>query len=214
MASSRTATIVSSATVEEVARQAELTSTYLVLMTMAGVLAAVALLTNSVPILIGAMVVAPALGPLALIAFALVGRQPQLALRGFWTAFAGLLVATGAAMLTTWIMNLTNVLPPEANLLNKPLLEERVRPGWYSVAAALAGGVAGAIAQAQQKTDTLVGVVAALALVPAAAAAGIAFLSRDPARGLGGLGLLGINVGLIVVTGVITLLVLRPDQGD
>ncbi len=214
MASSRSTTIVSSETVEQVARQAELTRTYLVLMAMAGVLAAVALLTNSVPILIGAMVVVPAFGPLALIAFALVGRRPRLALRGLWTAFIGLVVAAGAAMLTTWIMNLTNVLPPDANLLNKPLLEERVHPGWYSVAAALAGGVAGAIAQAQQKTDTLVGVVAALALVPAAAAAGIAFLSRDPARGLGGVGLLGINVSLIVLTGILTLLVLRPDQGD
>lgn len=214
MASSRSTTIVSSETVEQVARQAALTRTYLVLIAMAGVLAAVALLTNSVPILIGAMVVAPALGPLALIAFALVGHRPRLALRGLWTAFIGLVVAAGAAMLTTWLMNLTNVLPPDANLLNKPLLEERVHPGWYSVAAALAGGVAGAIAQAQQKTDTLVGVVAALALVPAAAAAGIAFLSRDPARGLGGVGLLGINVGLVVLTGILTLLVLRPGQGD
>jgi hypothetical protein len=54
-------------------------------------------------------------------------------------------------MLTTWIMNMTNVLPPEANLLEKALLEERVRPGWYSVAAAIAGGIAGTIALAQKR---------------------------------------------------------------
>ena len=211
---SRPSPIVSAPMLQHVAAQAEFSVSYVVLMATAGVLAAVALLTNSVPILVGAMVVAPAFGPLALIAFALVGRQPPLALSGVWVAGIGLLVATGGAMLTTWLMNVTHVLPPEANLLNKPLLEERVHPGWYSVTAALAGGVAGTIALPKQKTDTQVGVVAALALVPAAAAGGIALLSRDPVRSLGGLGLLGINVGLIVVTGVVTLLVMRPGQHE
>lgn len=214
MTSSRSSEPVRAETVQRVAEQVDLSTTYLVFMAMAGVLAAVALLTNSVPILVGAMIVAPALPPLALIAVALVGRQPRLALHGLWTALVGLLVATGCAMLTTWVMNVTNVLPPEANLLNKPLLEERVHPGWYSVAAALAAGVAGTIAQAKQKTDTLVGVVAALALVPAAAAAGIALLSRDPIRSMGGLLLLGINMGAIVLMGIVTLLVLRPDQQE
>ncbi len=212
MTSSRASQIVGPETVQQVAQQAEFSTSYMVLMAMAGVLAAVALLTNSVPILVGAMVVAPALGPLALIAFALVSRQPPLVLHGLWVALVGLLIAAGCAMLTTWIMNVTNVLPPEANLLNKPLLEERVHPGWYSVAAAIAAGTAGTIGLAKQKTDTLIGVVAGLALVPAVAAAGIAFLSRDPVRGLGGLVLLGINVSLIVVMGIITLLLLRPDQ--
>ena len=115
-------------------------------------------------------------------------------------------------MLTTGIMNLTNVLPPDANLLNKHLLEERVSPGWWSVATALAAGVAGTLAIAQNKMDTIVGAVAALALVPAAAAGGIAFMSQDPSRGLGGFALLGINVALIVVTGIATLLIFRPDK--
>lgn len=96
--------------------------------------------------------------------------------------------------------------------MNKPLLEERVSPGWWSVAAALAAGIAGTLALAQNKTDTIVGTVAALALVPAAAAGGIAFMSHDPSRGLGGLILLGINVGLIIAAGIATLLVLRPGE--
>ena len=141
-----------------------------------------------------------------------VGAQPRLALRGLVTALIGLMVAAAFAMLTTWVMNITNVLPPEANLLNKNLLEERVRPGWYSVVTALAAGVTGTIAITKNKTDTLVGTVAALALVPSAAAAGMAFRSRNPSRGFGGLVLLGINVGLIIVTGLVTLLLIRPEQ--
>ncbi len=195
-------------TLQQVAEQAELTPSYLTFMAMAGILAAVALLSNSVPILVGSMIIAPALAPLALVAFALVDGRPRLALRGLGVGLLGLLVATICAMLTTWVMNVTNVIPPETNLLNKPLLEERVRPGWYGLAAAFAAGIVGIVAQSRQKTDTLVGTVAALALVPAAAAAGIALLSRDSQRALGGLVLLGMNVGLIIAMGILTLLII------
>ena len=195
---------------QHVGDQVRLGGTYLVLMATAGVLSAVALLTNSVPILIGSMVVAPALPPLGLIAFGLAGGRIGEAARGLGVATAGLAVALAAATAATWALNATGVLPHEANLLDKPLLEERVRPGWYSVVAALAAGIAGTLALAERKGDTIIGVVAALALVPAVGAAGIAFLSNDPARALGGIMLLGINAGCLAAAGVATLLVLRP----
>lgn len=204
--------LISDRTIAKVTQQAQLSTSYLVFMATSGVLAAVALLTNSVPILIGSMVIAPALPPLGLVSLALVARKPRLALKGLITALLGLLLAMIFAMLTTWLVNITNVLPAETNLINKELLEERVKPGWYSVIAAVAAGTSGAIALVKQKTDTLVGVVAALALVPAIAAAGIAFLSKNPAMGFGGLFLLGINVSFIVLFGVLTVLVLQPEQ--
>jgi uncharacterized hydrophobic protein (TIGR00271 family) len=200
------------ALVDNVADQAQLTPSYLVFMATAGVLAAVGLLSNSVPILVGAMIVAPALAPLALVAFALVGGQPRLALRGLWVAVIGLVLATLFSIVTTWVMNATGVIPARANLLKKPLLEERVHPGWWSLAAAFAAGIAGIVALSNKKTDTLVGTVAALALVPAAGAAGIAFISGDPIRGLGGLLLLALNVGVIVAMGIVVLLVIAGAQ--
>jgi len=206
--------LISDRTIEKVSKQAKLTSSYLVFMATAGVLAAVALLTNSIPILIGSMVIAPALPPLGLISLAIVVRKPKLALTGIKTAFLGFLIAMIFAMLTTWFLNITRVIPVETNLLGKELLDERVKPGWYSVVAAMAAGIAGSIALVKQKTDTLVGVVAALALVPAIAAAGIAFLSKNPVMGFGGLFLLAINVGFIIISGVLTIFVLRPEQRD
>ena len=204
--------LVSDRTIKKVAQQAQLNIFYLVFMAMSGVLAAVALLTNSVPILIGSMVIAPALPPLGLVSLALVVKKPKLALKGLKTAFIGFLVAMIFAMLTTWLLNLTNVIPEETNLINKTLLEERVKPGWYSVIAAIAAGIAGSVALVKQKTDTLVGVVAALALVPAIAAAGIAFLSKNPTMGFGGLFLLAINVGFIIISGIFTVIIIRPEQ--
>lgn len=183
-------------------------------MATAGVLAAVALLTNSIPVLIGSMVIAPALPPLGLVSLAIVVKKPKLAMRGLTTAFLGFLIAMVFAMITTWFLNITHVIPAETNLLGKELLDERVKPGWYSVVAAMAAGVAGSVALIKQKTDTLVGVVAALALVPAIAAAGIAFLSKNPAIGFGGLLLLGINVCFIILSGVLTIIIMRPEQRD
>ena len=206
--------LVSDRTIRKVSEQARLTSSYLVFMATAGVLAAVALLTNSIPILIGSMVIAPALPPLGLVSLAIVVRKPKLAIKGLTTALLGFLIAMIFAMLTTWILNVTHVIPTETNLLGKELLDERVKPGWYSVIAAMAAGVAGSVALIKQKTDTLVGVVAALALVPAIAAAGIAFLSKNPIMGFGGLFLLCINVGFIIVTGVLTIVIMRPEQRD
>lgn len=206
--------VVSDRTIKYVTKLSRLNQSYVILMAMSGVLAAVALLTNSIPVLIGSMVIAPALPPLALVALAAVSRKPGLALKGFATALAGLGLALIASLVTTWVLNLTHVIPKETNLLGKSLLEERVTVGWYSVIAAVAAGISGIIALTERKTDTLVGVVAALALVPAGAAAAIAFLSKDPIRAWGGLSLLGLNAVLIILSGIMTLLVVRPHEDE
>lgn len=203
--------IVASETVQYVAELSEFNASYIVLMATAGVLSAIALLTNSVPVLIGSMVIAPALPPLALISFSVVNRQPRLALEGTMSALLGLSIAMTAALVITWLLNATDVLPEETSLLNKALLQERVSPGWYSVVTAIAAGIAGMVALTERKTDTLVGVVAALALVPAGVAGAIAFLSHDPIRGWGGIALLGINVTLIVASGTVTLWLLHAS---
>lgn len=202
--------IVSPETVERVAELSELTPSYMLLMVTAGILSAVAMLTNSVPVLIGSMVIAPALSPLALISFAIVNRDFKQVIKGAISSGVGLGLAITAALIITWILNVTHAIPPETSLIEKTLLEERVTPGLYSVITAIAAGIAGIIALTERKTDTLVGVVAALALVPAGAAAAIACLSEDPHRAWGGLALLGINIVLIVVSSVATLLLLRP----
>lgn len=197
---------------QHVSSLSKLTPSYLILMGTSGVLAAVAMLTNSIPVLIGSMVIAPALPPLALISFAIVNRRLKLVRKGLVSAICGIALAVTAAMLTTWLLNVTHVIPKEVNLLDKELLDERVSVGWYSAIAAVAAGIAGIIALTERKTDTLVGVVSALALVPAGAAGAVAFLSNDPVRGLGGMALLGLNATLIVISGVVTLVVLKPDE--
>lgn len=203
--------VISPEAMHHVSKLSKINASYMILMATSGVLAAVAMLTNSIPVLIGSMVIAPALPPLALISFALVNHRPGLVRRGIVSAFVGISLAVLAALITTWLLNITHVIPKEVNLLDKALLDERVSVGWYSAISAVAAGIAGMIALTERKTDTLVGVVSALALVPAGAAGAIAFISEDPVRGVGGMALLGLNAILIVTSGVVTLLILKPN---
>lgn len=188
--------------------EGQATPYYGTLMVMAGLLAAVALLTNSIPILIGAMLIAPALSPLALAALAVVLGRMSVAARALGVAIGGIALATVAAVLCTWMLDVAGIISEEEGLVIRALLEERVRPGWYSAIAAVAAGIAGMLAILKNKSDTLVGTLAAVALVPTAAAAGIALKAGDPQRALGGLALLSLNVVLIFAMAVLVLLVL------
>jgi uncharacterized membrane protein len=198
--------LVTEDTLDQTSSQVQLSWSYLLYMTASGVLAAVALISGSVPILIGSMIVAPLMPPLALVPFALVARRRAEAVRGLRVAVIGLAAAFVTAWATTAVMDAAGVIPADAVLLDKPLLQERVRPGWWSMAAAVAAGLAGTTAQAHTKTDAIIGTVASLALVPAIGASAIALYVGAPASVLGGALLLGMNVGLIVAMGIVAVL--------
>lgn len=200
-------------TIDKIAVQVQLSGSYLLFMAASGVLASIALMTDSVPLLIGSMIVAPLMPPLALAPFALVARRRGEAGRGLRVALVGLALAFATAWATAAAMAAFGVAASDAALLNQPLLQERVHPGWWSMAAAVAAGLAGTTAQAGDKTDTLIGTVAALALVPAVGAAAIAVHAGAAAPALGGLLLLGMNVSLIVAMGIVVLLVSAGRDG-
>ncbi|MFP4012445.1 MAG: DUF389 domain-containing protein [Chitinispirillaceae bacterium] len=172
---------------------------YIALMSSSGILASVAFLVNSIPLLIGSMVVAPVMPPLVLISIGMANGNYRNILKGLALTFSGLTIALAFSVGTTWLLSFTGLNP--ANLDLPPMLIERVTPGWYSLVAALAAGTAGALAVSHQKQDTLVGAVASIALVPTVAGTGIAILLTDWQNVLGGLGMLGINVGAIVFMG-------------
>jgi len=179
--------------------QARFDRMYVTLMAVAGALAAVAFLVNSIPILIGSMVVAPVMPPLILISIGMANRNGSTVLKGLGISLAGLCIALLCTVATTWLLSVTGI--NAEHLQISELLQERVHPGWYSVVAAFAAGIAGALAVLHKKQDTLVGVVASIAVVPTISAVGISALSGNMKDVLGGLVILGLNAGMIVVMG-------------
>ncbi len=189
----------------DVAETARMTPTFLVFMASSGALSSVALLTNSVPVLLGAMVIAPVMAPLQLVAFGLVGGQWRMALRGFCTVTIGLCLAVLCTYVTAWTLLKFGVIMELKSDTFKTLLDERVRPGIFSVIVALAAGISGTLAMAQKKIDTMVGVVSAVALVPAAGAGTLSLMAGDIPKALGGFSLFAINFLLIIGIAIITL---------
>ncbi len=171
---------------------------------VSSVLASVALLSHSVPVLIGAMILAPVFDPLIAIPFGLVNADWRLALRGLGNSLLLLLISSVVCFGTVWAALYLDAIPATMTKLGPDMVTERLIVGWHSFITALAAGVGGALAFASNRRENIVGVAVALALIPALAATAIGFHYQLPGR-LGGLALVAVNVGGIVLAGIAAL---------
>jgi uncharacterized hydrophobic protein (TIGR00341 family) len=169
----------------EVEKNAQPSADYLVLVVLSTLVAAIGLIENNVAVLVGAMVIAPLLGPnLALGLSATLGDFPLLG-RALLTLLIGIGMAggMGAAIGAFW-----------SHALDSPELISRTSAGLDSVALALASGAAGALSLTTRLSSVLVGVMVAVALLPPATAAGL-MVGADKLPAAVGAGLLlAINV--------------------
>jgi uncharacterized hydrophobic protein (TIGR00271 family) len=180
---------------------------FLTFMALAAVIATVGLLTGSVVLLIGAMIVGPDFGPLVGICFAIVERNARRALHALATLTIGLATVSITAWLATEIAVQTGL---AAATFDEPVLTTFVsHPNRWSVVIALAAGGAGMLTVATQKSGALVGVLVSVTTIPAAAHAGLSAAYRDWEAVEGSLLQLLANVACIAVAGVVTLVVQR-----
>jgi len=143
---------------------AKLDTTYLLLTVLATVVAAVGLVHNNTAAVIGAMVVAPLLGPNMALALGLTLGDNELVRGAVRTALAGL----GAALATAFVMGV--VLQPDPSV---PEIAARTRPALTDMLLALAAGCAGTLAYATGASTYLVGVMVAVALLPPTVVCGL-----------------------------------------
>ena len=152
------------------------TRVFIVMCAVSGVLAAVGLLRDSPAVLVGAMVIAPLIKPVAAAgAGAVLGRVRE-CLRGLALLFGALAVAALAGALVTLVT-------PGAHMT--PSIEIRANISPFDLVIALASGVALAYALLNRDAMSMVGIVVAASLMPVAAALGavLAFAEFDLAWG-------------------------------
>ncbi len=149
---------------EQVAGGARLDGTYLLLVFLSTVVAAIGMAEDNVAVIIGAMVIAPLLGPNIALAFATSLGDRDLAGRSLVTALAGL----GLALVLTLALGL--LWPGE--LVSTEVMA-RTDVGLDSVALALASGAAAVLSLTTGVSSTLVGVMVAVALLPPTVAVGV-----------------------------------------
>ncbi|WP_254862845.1 TIGR00341 family protein [Halovivax gelatinilyticus] len=149
------------------------TSTFLALLVLSSVIATAGLLTNSAATIIGAMVVAPLMGPALAASVGVVVHDETLASRGVFLQAGGLAVTVATAAIIGWVLRGTVLLPPGLDITTIPEVDERISPTLLSLFLALGSGAAAVVSLTRNVGTVLVGVAIAVALVPPAATAGL-----------------------------------------
>jgi len=169
----------------QVEQGAKLHRNYLVLAFLSTIVAGIGLLQNNVAVVIGAMVIAPLLGPNLALAFASILGHRSLMLSSLKTNLAGISVALAVSALMGAVLQPTD--------LSEELMARTV-VGYDAIALALASGAAAVLSLTTGLSATLVGVMVAVALLPPTAALGILAGSGHWRMALGAALLLAVNV--------------------
>ncbi len=170
---------------ESIAKGARLDSNFLLLVSLSTIVAAYGLIADNVAVLIGAMVIAPLLGPNIALAFStelgdtdLIGRSLRSNLAGL-----GLAVIISILIAKLWPVHIES----------RELLA-RTDVGLDGVALALASGAAAALSLTTGLSTVLVGVMVAVALLPPAATMGLMIGSAKADAAFGAGLLLAVNI--------------------
>jgi uncharacterized hydrophobic protein (TIGR00271 family) len=185
------------------------TVTYLVFMVLAVILAAVAVLTDSPILVVGAMVVGPEFGAVAAVSVGVVlgkwlvaGRGAALLVGGF--VFAILVVAL-LALLASW----ATLVDPAMLRTPRPQTGFIWRPDIWSFIVALVAGTAGVLAMTTDRANAMVGVFISVTTVPAAGNFALALALGDVPEMVGSAQQLGVNLLGMVLAGCLVVLLQR-----
>lgn len=187
----------------EVSRGAQADTTFVLLVLLSTVVAAIGLFNDNVAVVIAAMVIAPLLGPNEALAFGSALGDRDLIIRAALTNAFGLGLAIAGAALAGYLL-------PER--FSSPELLARTQIGYDSIILALAAGAAGAISLTTSVSSAVVGVMVAVALMPPAVAFGYMLGTWRVDMALSAGTLLAINIVCINLTAQIVFLVrgIRP----
>lgn len=187
---------------------AEFSFTFLAFMVLATAIAAMGILTDSIVLVIGGMLVGPEFGPLAGISVAMTERRWSLVARSAQALIIGFPTGISAAWALVLILAAVGVAPDEMpNGRDATLFISH--PDTYSVLVALAAGIAGTLSLTTIKSSVLIGVLISVTTIPAAANIAVASAYGDWGEWRGAQLQLVVNLAAIVVAGVATLLVQR-----
>ena len=179
------------ALVQEVMSNSRLTVDFVVLTMLSAVVAAIGLNEDNVAVVIGAMVIAPLLGPLLGFSLASALGSVSMMLQSARTALTGLLFGFG----TVYILAL--LLP--VNLESQELIS-RTTINPEMVALALASGAAAALSITGGLSSSLVGVMVAVALLPPSAAAAMFLGAGDGRSATAAAILVALNVLCVLIS--------------
>ena len=168
-----------------IGKNARLNQTYLLLIFLSTVVVAIGLLKDNVAVVIGAMVIAPLLGPNLAMALGTALGDTDLIWKSFKTGLAGMSLALALSILIGIFWPL--------NIESRELLA-RTYVGLDSAVLAMASGAAAVISLTSGIPSILVGVMVAVALLPPAATMGLMLGAGQTDLASGAAFLLAVNI--------------------
>lgn len=187
----------------DVTDNVELSPMFLLLVALSSVVAAIGLVRDNVAVVIGAMVIAPLLGPNVALSLATTLGDVRLARRALKVNAAGM----GLALALAIAIGLAISVPPDITEISL-----RTGAGLGDIVLALASGAAGVLTFTAGLPTALVGVMVAVALLPPAVVAGMLLGAGQLLPAMSAALLLLTNVICVNLAGVLVFLLqgVRP----
>lgn len=183
---------------DQIEKGARLDSDFVLLVVLSTIVAAIGLIEDNVAVIVGAMVIAPLLGPNIALAFATSLGDRELFWRSLKTNAVGILLALVVSLIIGFIW--------PVNLESRELIA-RTDVGLDSVALALASGAAAVLSLATGLSSALVGVMVAVALLPPTATLGMMLGSGQESLAIGAALLLAVNIVCVILAAKVVFLV-------
>ncbi len=170
---------------DEISKGAELDGNFILFVFLSTIVAAIGLLENNVAVIIGAMVIAPFLGPNLALALATALGDTKLMLKSLKTNLVGLSITLVMAYLLGKFWT---------GPLDGHELLSRTHVGYDGIILAIASGAAAVLSLVTGLSSVLVGVMVAVALLPPAAVMGLMFGAGQIDYAIGAALLLAVNI--------------------
>jgi uncharacterized hydrophobic protein (TIGR00271 family) len=190
--------------VQDVHETGRLSWINVLLIVVAGCIAAIGIIQDQLLLIVGAMALSPDYFPVADTCLSVVRRDWRRAGQALGT----LVVSFSAAIVGAWVLTLVLARVGIVSLTTAPPQQLTLfisRPDALSVVVALFAGVAGALAITLPDARGLVGVFVSITTIPAAANMGVALADEDWSELAGAAVQLLVNIVSLVLAGTITL---------
>lgn len=161
------------------------TWTYATFLTLATVMASIAIILDSPILIVGAMVLGPEFGPIAALGLGIVRRRFSLIKRSLKLLFGGFAIAIATTTIAAYVGKLIGLIPADVVIGSRPGTAFIYHPDKWSIVIAILAGIAGVLSLTSSSANSLVGVFISVTTVPAAGniALGVVFSQWDQVQG-------------------------------
>ena len=169
----------------QVEKDTQLNNNFVLLVILSAIVAAIGLLENNIAVIVGAMVIAPLLGPNIAFSLGAALGEKELVAKSLKTIFTGIGLAISFAIVI-------GLLWPGS--FDSSELLARTDVAYSGTAIALASGAAASLSLISGTSSVLVGVMVAVALMPPAVTIGLMLSTAEFDRAMGAGLLLAVNI--------------------